>query len=194
MDEEGIRWVQLVVGALLYYGRADDNKTLTALSAIGSLQCKATENIKKAVNMLLEYCATHANNEIKYRSCDMVLYGHSYAGFNNKSGPRRRVGAYIYLSEDDNFPRWNGPVLAIAQIMKYIFTNQTIVSKKIKPSDLRLKWLRCRSAQDQFRIYWDSGKNNYGDYHTKYHPPCYHESKRDMGFAGLCGCWAVFLE
>ena len=74
------------------------------------------------------------------------------------------------------------------------YTNHTIVSKNSKSLDLQLKWLRCRAAQDQFRIYWDSGKNNYGDYHTKHHPPCYHESKRDMGFAGLCGCWAVFLE
>ena len=50
----------------------------------------------------------------------MVLSGHSDAGFNNKTGPRSRTGAHIFLSEDDNFPRWNGPVLTIAQIMKYI--------------------------------------------------------------------------
>ena len=161
----------MVVGGLLYYGKAVDNKILTTLSAIGSQQSKATENTKKAINMLLDYCATYPNDGIKYRSSDMVLCGHSDAGFNNESGSRSRAGAHIFLSEDDNFPRWNGPVLAIAQIMKYIFTNQTIVSKKIKPSDLRLKWLRCRSAQDQFRIYWNGGKSSYGDYHTKYHPP-----------------------
>ena len=241
LDDEGIRWVQMVVGALLYYGRAVDNKILTALSAIGSQQSKATENTKKAINMLLDYCATYPNDGIKYRSSDMVLCGHSDAGFNNERGSRSRAGAHIFLSEDDNFPRWNGPVLTIAQIMKYIltsaaeaetaalfltakemvalrntleemgwkqppsplqcdnstavgYTNQTIVSKKSKSWDLRLRWLRCRAAQDQFRIYWDSGKNNYGDYHTKHHPPCYHESKRDMGFAGLCGCLTVFLE
>jgi len=152
-----------------------------------------------------------------------------------------RVPTYIFLSEGDDFPRWNGPVLTIAQIMKYIlssaaeaetaalfltakemvslrntveemgwkqpasplqcdnstsvgYTNKTIVSKKSKSWDLRLLWLRCRAAQDQFRIYWDKGKNNWGDYHTKHHPPCYHESKREMGFAGCCGCCAVFLE
>ena len=182
--------------------------------------------------MLLDYCATYPNNGIKYRSSDMVLCGHSDAGFNNERGSRSRAGAHTLLSEDDNFPRWNGPVLTIAQIMKYIltsaaeaetaalfltakemvalrntleemgwkqppsplqcdnstavgYTNQTIVSKKSKYWDLRLRWLRCRAAQDQFRIYWDSGKNSYGDYHTKHHPPCYQESKSVFRIIGV---------
>ena len=42
------------------------------------------------------------------------------------------------------------------------YTNQTIISKKSKSWDLRLRWLRCRVAQDQFRIYWDKGRNNFG--------------------------------
>ena len=231
LDEEEVKWVQMVVGALLYYGRAVDNKLLTALSAIGSQQSKATENTKKAVNMLLDYCATYPNDGITYRSSDMTLCGHSDAGFNNESGSRSRAGAHIFLSEEDTFPRWNGPVLSIAQVMKYIlssaaeaetaalfltatemvslrntldemgwkqppsplqcdnstavgYTNKTIISKKSKQWDLRLRWLRCRTAQDQFRIYWDKGTNNNGDYHTKHHPPCYHESKRSLGFAG----------
>ena len=106
----------------MYYGRAVDNKILTASSAIGSQQSKATENTKKAINILLDYCATYPNDGIKYRSSDMVLCGHSDAGFNNESGSRSRAGAHIFLSEDDNFPRLNSPVLTIAQIMKYILT------------------------------------------------------------------------
>ena len=53
--------------ALLYYGRAVDNKLLTALSAIGSQQSKATENTRKAVNMLLDYCATYSDDGIVRR-------------------------------------------------------------------------------------------------------------------------------
>ena len=53
----------------------------------------------------------------------MVLNGHSDAGFNNGSGSGSRAGAHIFLSEDDNFPRWNGPMLTIAHIMKYILTS-----------------------------------------------------------------------
>ena len=62
--------------------------------------------------------------------------------------------------------------------------NNTIVPKKLKAMDLRLHWLRCREAQGQFRIYWEKGVANWGDYHTKHHPPQYHESKRGQ-FAGL---------
>ena len=49
--------------------------------------------------------------------------------------------------------------------------NNTIVAKKLKSVDLRLHWLRCREAKKQFLFYWDKGPNNWGDYHTKQHPP-----------------------
>ena len=55
MDKEGIRWVQMVVWALLYYGRVVDNKILTDLSVMGSQQSKATGNTKQAINMILDY-------------------------------------------------------------------------------------------------------------------------------------------
>ena len=108
----------MVLGALLYYGRAVDNKILTALSAVGSQQSKATENIKKTINMLFDYCSMHPNDGMKHKSSDMILCGHLDAGFNNESEFRSRASAHIFLSEDDNFPRWNGPVLTIVQIMK----------------------------------------------------------------------------
>ncbi len=39
-------------------------------------------------------------------------------------------------------------------------TNLTIVPRKTKAMDLRLWWLRCREAQEQFRFYWDKGSRN----------------------------------
>ena len=128
-------------------------------------------------------------------------------------------------------PRWNGPVLTIAAIIKYVMssaaeaetaalfitakemiplrnalnamgwkqppspiqcdnstavgvTNATLVPRKSKAWDLRLNWLRCREAQKQFRICWDKGSNNWGDYSTKHHPPASHEAKRSIGFVG----------
>ena len=58
--------------------------------------------------------------------------------------------------------------------------NNKIVTKKLKSMDLGLHWLRCREAQKQFRLYWDKGPNNWGDYHTKQHPPVYHKAKRPL--------------
>ena len=61
--------------------------------------------------------------------------------------------------------------------------NNKIVTKQLKSMELRLHWLRCREAQNKFRFYWDKGLNNWGDYHTKQHPPVYHKAKRPF-FAG----------
>ena len=53
----------------------------------------------------------------------MVLVGHADAGFNNETRARSRAGAHIFLSENESIPRWNGPVLTIAQIMKYVVSS-----------------------------------------------------------------------
>ena len=63
-------------------------------------------------------------------------------------------------------------------------TNCKLIPRKSKSWDLRLNWLRCREAQDQFRFYWDKGPNNNDNYSTKHHPDIYHETKSSMGFAG----------
>ena len=68
--------------------------------------------------------------------------------------------------------------------------NNKIVTKKLKSMDLRLHWLRCQEAQKQFRFYWDKGPNNWGDYHTKQHPPVYHEAKRPL----FAGCAHILLH
>ena len=63
-------------------------------------------------------------------------------------------------------------------------TKSTLIPCRSKNWDLRLNWIRCREAQQQFRSYWDNGANNWGDYSTKHHPVIYHEPKREQGFAG----------
>jgi len=120
LDDEGIKRVQRIVGAILYYARAVDNKLLVALSAIGSQQAAATENTAAAVTQLLDYVATYPDDGLVFRASGMVLAAHSDAGFNNETKSRSRAGAHIYLSETDPKPRWNGAVTAIAAIMKHV--------------------------------------------------------------------------
>ena len=236
LDHAGVRRIQAIVGALLYYARAVDNKLLVALSAIGAQQASATEATAAAIGQLLDYCATYPSDGIVYRASDMVLCAHSDAGFHNEANARSRAGAHIFLAEDDAVPRWNGPVLTVAQIIKFVMSsaaeaelgalfvtakemvpmrqalaemgwpqppspvqtdnstaagvvNNTIVPRKTKSMDLRFHWLRCRRVQGQFRFYWAPGKDNWGDYSTKHHPPIYHLSNRPL-FAG--GAFAYF--
>ena len=49
LDNQGTKRIQGIVGALLYYGRAVDNKLIVSLSSIGSQQATTTEITKKAI-------------------------------------------------------------------------------------------------------------------------------------------------
>ena len=46
-----------------------------------------------------------------------------------------------------------------------------IKQRKSKAMDMRFYWIRYRSNQDQFNIYWKPGSTNKGDYFTKHSPP-----------------------
>jgi hypothetical protein len=123
LDEHRKRRVQEIVGSLLYYARAVDNKLLVALSAIAARQSCATVATEQAVHLLLDYVATYPADGIVYRSSDMILCAHADAGFLNETNSRSRAGAHIFLSENDPFPRFNGAILSIAQIIKFVMAS-----------------------------------------------------------------------
>ena len=77
---------------------------------------------QKSINQLLYYCGTYPDDGIVYQSSDMILNAHSDAGFINETKARIRAGAHIFLSENEPIPQWNGPILTIAQIMKYVLS------------------------------------------------------------------------
>ena len=43
---------------------------------------------------------------------------------------------------------------------------------------MRFYWLRERKAQGNFDIFWESGKTNKTDYHTKHHSVQHHQDVR----------------
>jgi hypothetical protein len=88
LNDAGIKRVQGIVGALLYYARAVDNKLLHALSEIGTQQAAATEATNERVNHLLDYCSTYPKDGILYRASDMILAAHSDAAYLNVSKVR----------------------------------------------------------------------------------------------------------
>ena len=100
-----------------------DNKLLVGFSSIGSQQAATAERTNKAINQILNYSATHPVNGILYCSRDMVLCAHSDAGFHNKSKGHIRAGDHIFLSGNDPMPRWNGAVLTLAQIIKFVISS-----------------------------------------------------------------------
>jgi hypothetical protein len=53
----------------------------------------------------------------------MILCAHVNADFLNKTNSRSCAGVHIYLSENDPFPCFNGAVLSIAQIIKFVMAS-----------------------------------------------------------------------
>ena len=72
---------------------------------------------------LLDYVATYPNDRILYRASNMVLAACADAGFHNKTKGHSRTGARIFLAKDDPYPQWNGAILTIAQIIKFVMTS-----------------------------------------------------------------------
>ena len=111
---KGTKRIQRIVGTILYYSRAVNNKLLVGLSAIGAQQAAATQRTNKATNQLLNYSATYPTNGILYRSRNMVLCAYSDAGFHNQSKGLSRAGAHILLSKNDPVPKRSGPFLTLS--------------------------------------------------------------------------------
>ena len=125
LDAVGIKRFQQVVGSLLYYARAFNKKKLVALNATRIQQAVAMQATAEAISQLLDYLyvATYPNDDTIYCSRGIVLVSHSDAGFNKESKYHSRADAYIFLSEDDPEPRWNGSILTIAQLIKFVMAS-----------------------------------------------------------------------
>ena len=92
------------------------------LSAIGAQQSSATEETLKEINQILDYFATYPDDVIVYRSSDMTLTANSDAIFNNETKAIIIAGAHILPSENEPIPRWNGTILTIEQMIKYVLS------------------------------------------------------------------------
>ena len=55
-----------------------------------------------------------------------------------------------------------------------VFVYDNIHQKRSKSWLMRYHWLRDRQTQQQFKIFWEPGDNNNGDYFTKHHTTVYH--------------------
>eukprot|EP00804_Cyclotella_cryptica_P003561 CCRYP_002178-RA/>CCRYP_002178-RA protein AED:0.37 eAED:0.37 QI:0/-1/0/1/-1/1/1/0/222 len=118
LDAAGIKCIQGIVGSLLYYARAVDNKLLVALNTISSQQSAATQKTAAAVHQLLHYVATYPNDGITYRASAMILAAHSDVSYLTKVGSRSQAWAHIFLSKNDPIRRHNMPI-TISQIIMY---------------------------------------------------------------------------
>ena len=81
LSPAGIKHVQDIVGALLYYAQAVDPTLAAALSSIAARHAKGTTAVQQACDQLLDYVATHPHASLKFIASDMALAVHTDASY-----------------------------------------------------------------------------------------------------------------
>jgi hypothetical protein len=64
--------------------------------------------------------------------------------------------------------------------MAYGIINGKVKQNRSKAINMQFYWVRNRSDQKQFKIYWASGTVNLADYLTKHHPGHHHQKMRPI--------------
>ena len=77
LPPEGIQRLKQIIDILLYCVRVVDLTLLVSLGTLVSSQSKGTVVTAKANLQILNYCATHPDAFIRYKSSAIVLYIHS---------------------------------------------------------------------------------------------------------------------
>ena len=120
--------IQRVVGTFLYYGRAIDNTTLTALNDIAQHQASPTVNTNESINMFLDYMATNPDAKIRFRRSDMILHADTDAAYLVASGARSRIAGYFYMGNKYHpstikNPENNGPVHIECHLLRHVVSS-----------------------------------------------------------------------
>ena len=58
--------------------------------------------------------------------------------------------------------------------------NDACKQQRSKAMDMRFYWLQDRIKQNQFKVFWRPGSENYADYFTKHHAPIHHQRMRPI--------------
>lgn len=124
LNKKQVKRIQSIIGTFLFYSRAVDPTMAVALSALASMQSKATEKTDVAITQFLDYCATKPNATIRYHASDMQLKIHSDTSYLNEPKARTRAAGHHYLGnirEDPNFQ--NGPILNPTGVLRHIVSS-----------------------------------------------------------------------
>ena len=118
-----IKYLQQVLGKLLYYAQAIEHTMLRALNNIATSVSKGTKATEKAVKYFMHYAFSNPDAEIIYRASDMILQSDSDAAYLVAPKARSRASGYHYLGSKDG-QLFNGPVHVMAKIIKMLWHPQ----------------------------------------------------------------------
>ena len=124
LNDKDKKYVQQVIGALLYYARTIDCTMLVTLSKLSHMQAKPTQLTLQLIQHLLDYCATNPNAKLRYTPSDMILKIHSDASYLSEPQARSRSGGHFYLgSKPARKYTPNGAILNSTNIIQTVVTS-----------------------------------------------------------------------
>jgi hypothetical protein len=123
LSKEEKKYIQQVIGTLLYYSRAVDATILVALSSLASAQSSPTEDTMQRTRHLLDYVATHPDAIVSYAKSNMILSIHSDASYLSKPKGRSHAGGHFFLSDGTDDAPNNGAILNTSQIIKSVMSS-----------------------------------------------------------------------
>jgi hypothetical protein len=158
VDSKDTKRIHEVLGTLLYYARAVDCTMIPAIGTIAMQQANATTATMKAINKLLNYCATHPDAVVRYYSSDMILWIESDASYLSETKARSPAAGYHYLSNKppnpdqppaptDSSPPMNGAIVVPCKVMREVFSGASEASS----SQTSCRHVPCLSFRAQAR-------------------------------------------
>ena len=126
LNKKDTKFIQGVVGSLLYYARAIESPMFPALNEIATTQSKPTEKTMKQTKMLLDYIATHKDGKIRFHASDMILHVETDAAYLVLPNAKSRIAGYYYLSTQPlpdparPNPKPNGPILIECKTLRNV--------------------------------------------------------------------------
>jgi len=121
--KEQQKYIQQVIGLLLYYGQAVNSTHLVALSLLALAQSPPTEHTLELIKKLLKYASSNPDVILMCKSSDMILAMHSNTSYLSKANARSQVGGHFFCSNDVDDPPSNGAILNIPKILKAIMSS-----------------------------------------------------------------------
>jgi hypothetical protein len=100
LNAKGIKWIQQIVGSILYYARAVDMTVPMALSSIAVEQMKATEKTMERCIQLLDYLASNSEAKVRFHVSDMIMNIHLDVSYLSETKARSKACGHFFYGMD----------------------------------------------------------------------------------------------
>ena len=109
-----------MVGGVIYYVQEINPTLLVALVSNASEEAKGTTQTEDSVHQVLDYCATHPNEKLRYHVGNMILIIHIDSYYLSEIKARSRSGGHLFMCSQNfkNNREINGAVHTVLHIIK----------------------------------------------------------------------------